>query len=411
MKKRKRLSRRDFIKLSSSLTVGVALSTIPSWLRAAALGASNDKTLVVLFLRGAADGLNIVVPFKDPNYHKSRPTLGLAEPSQGRGVLDLDGTFGFHPALSPLMPLWKEGKLAIVHAAGSTEHVTRSHFDAQDDMETGTPGLKATSDGWLNRALQVSADYLKEGPLTAVALSPRLPRILRGDFQVSSMPNARDYKFKQGDSAADAFEQMYADGLDSLLGRVGKQSVESVRQIQSLLSKPDNSGTKVEYGQGALNRGLSDLARLIKSGAGMKVAFVDVGGWDHHTNEEYRLTELMREVGSALSSFFKDLGDKGRDVTLVTMTEFGRTVRENGARGTDHGWGSVMFVAGGPVKGGKVFGKWPGLAEENLFEGRDLKVTTDYRQVYCELLTRHLGVKNLSAVFPGYSAPSGLGLI
>jgi uncharacterized protein (DUF1501 family) len=179
----------------------------------------------------------------------------------------------------------------------------------------------------------------------------------------------------------------------------------------TLLSKPDTPGAHVEYGQGTLNQGLSDLARLMKSGAGMKVAFVDVGGWDHHTNEEYRLTELMREVGSTLSSFFKDLGDKGRDVALVTMTKFGRTVRENGSRGTDHGWGSVMFVAGGPVKGGKVYGKWPGLAEENLFEGRDLKVTTDYRQVYCELLTHHLGVKDLSKVFPGYGAPSGLGLI
>ena len=397
-----RLSRRDFLKMAGVVSAGLAYWSLPPWLHAAAKMASGSrtKTLVVLFQRGAADGLNTVIPFNDPLYASSRPTVGIKS-----GILDLNGTFGFHPSLAPLLPLWKSGNLGVVHCAGSHDG-TRSHFDAQDYMETGTPGVKGTGDGWLNRTI---ASFPAAGvdPLSAIAISQRPPRILRGEIPVTSMTSLKDYNFVQGSDAARTFEEMYSSS-QGLLGKAGVATSDSVKKLQSLLSSNEKP-SYVGYGNGTLGHSLSDLASILKSGAEVKVAFIDIGGWDHHTGESYRLGSLLEDWAKGLSAFWKDLGDKARDVVVVSMTEFGRTVFENGSQGTDHGHGGVMFLLGGPVKGGKVYGKWSGLEKENLYEGRDLPVTTDFRQVLCEALGKHLGVNKLDSVFPGFKPGSNLG--
>ncbi|HVZ80341.1 MAG TPA: DUF1501 domain-containing protein [bacterium] len=402
-----KLSRRDFLKVSGAAGAGLALWSMPPWLHAAARAAapgSTHKTLVVILQRGAADGLNIVVPFNDPNYLSARPTIGL---KYGSGqVVDLNGQFGFHSALEPLAPLFKDGHLAVVHAAGSPDS-TRSHFDAQDYMETGTPGNKGTSDGWLNRVASC-LPHPGEDPLMALAISPKPPRILRGPIPVTSMTSLKDYDFTQGDTTADAFAAMYSG--THFLSKAGKATADSVKRLKSLLAASTGSGF-VGYGNGPLSHALSDLAKVLKSGAEVRVAFIDIGGWDHHTGEEYRLKELLTDWGKALSAFWKDLDAKAQDVVLVSMTEFGRTVEENGSRGTDHGHASAMFVMGGPVQGGKVYGPWPGLERENRYENRDLAVTTDFRTVLSEALSGHLRVGGLPRIFPGFTPGKHVGFL
>jgi len=412
MGKLERLSRREFLRLSSMATAGLALYAMPSWLRAAALNASTkDKTLVVVFQRGAADGLNIVAPFADSLYQAARPTIALKEPGQTAGVLDLDGKFGLHPTLAPLMPLWNNRQMAIVHAVGSPDP-SRSHFDAQDNMETGTPGVNTTPDGWLNRALATKGK--NSNPLSAVALTARLPRILRGDYPVSAMENAGGYDFSMGSMEADTISSLYGTSVDPTLANAGKETSDSVKLVESLLKNAPAPSVDANYSQSDLGRRFSDLAKLIKVNAGVKVGFLDVGGWDNHYEEgaiQGYLSYALGDYGRNLAAFFADLGDKAADVVLVTMTEFGRTLNENGARGTDHGHGSIMFVMGGKVKGKKVYGKWPGLEPENLYEQRDLQVTTDFRQVHLEVLQKHLGINHHSDVFPGFDPGSNLEFI
>jgi uncharacterized protein (DUF1501 family) len=413
MEKPKQLSRRDFLRLSGLATAGLAMYAMPSWLRAAALNASTkDKTLVVLFQRGAADGLNIVVPFADPFYQKARPTIALKEPGRDAGVLDLDGKFGLHPALAPLMPLWKGGQMALVHAVGSPDG-SRSHFDAQDNMETGTPGVGSTPDGWLNRAL-LSKSTPTNNPLAAISLTSRLPRILRGDYPATVMLNAQNYDFAMGSQEAGLIESLYGGSSDSLLGKSGLQTSESVKWVENLLKNAPATSPLAGYSQSDLGRRFSDLAKFIKAGSGVKLGFLDISGWDNHYEEgsiQGYLSYALKDYGQNIAAFFMDLGDNARDVVLVTMTEFGRTLNENGARGTDHGHASVMLVVGGPIRGKKVYGRWPGLESENLFEGRDLQVTTDFRQVHLEVLQKHLGVTHHSSVFPDYSPGANLGLL
>jgi uncharacterized protein (DUF1501 family) len=403
-----KLSRRDFIKVSGVLATSVAFHAMPKWVFAAASSPSlSGKTLVVLFQRGAADGLNIVVPFKDPIYRNSRPTIGLGEPGQDKGVLDLDGQFGLHPALEPLMPLWKSGNFALIQAAGSPDG-TRSHFDAQDNMETGTPGIKVTADGWLNRALQ-TLPKLPKNSLAAVAVSPRLPRILRGDYPVTTFSNLQNYKFYGGADEEASFDAMYEQSIDSLLSGAGKETRLSVDILQKVLVEGPQQAEDAGYPKSKESQSFFQLARVIKAKIGLKVGFVDIGGWDDHVQEENRLQKGLTDLGGAMAAFYKDLGDQAGDVLLVSMTEFGRTIQENGNRGTDHGHASVMMLMGGGVKGGKVYGRWPGLQPENLFEGRDLQVTTDFRQVLTETLNNHLGIADVSGIFPGFQPGIQLG--
>jgi uncharacterized protein (DUF1501 family) len=312
----------------------------------------------------------------------------------------LDGFFGLHPSLASLKPLWQQQRLAIVHAAGSPDP-TRSHFDAQDYMESGTPGLKATTDGWLNRAMPIATG--KPSPVRAISLGPALPRTLRGAQNAIAVENLNNFTVR--DSAADkALRSMYSSTNDQVLNGTGRETFEAVSLLQSIQKTPYQPGAGANYPKGRFSDSMKQIAQLIKADVGVEVAFADIGGWDHHVNEAGQLKNVLGEFGNSLAAFYQDLGDRMEDVVVVTMSEFGRTAKENGNRGTDHGHANVMFVMGGPVRGGKVYGKWPGLAPEQLNEERDLALTTDFRDVLSEAVYSHLGNRSINSVFPNYNA-------
>ncbi len=404
------ITRRVFLKNTGIAMFGMA--AMPTFLRNAVATSTGTgrKVLVVLFQRGAVDGLNVVVPHGESSYYEYRPTIGIPRPGRGgsdgtRGaVIDLDGFFGLHPNLAPLEPLYRQGLLAAVHATGSPDP-SRSHFDAQDYMESGTPGVKSTDDGWLNRALQQQPET--KAPLRAIAVSPDLPLTLRGAAPAIAVPDLRQFKIFGPPRLVEAnFEAMYGDAVDSVMRGVGRETFEAVNTLKQLDPGNYQPANGAEYPRGHFGQALREIAQLIKADAGMEVAFLDSGGWDHHVNEgsvHGRLGNLLLELGQGLAAFATDMGPRMQDVVFVSMSEFGRTARENGDRGTDHGHGNYMFVMGGGIKGRKVYGQWPGLAPDRLNQDRDLKVTMDYRTVLCEILRRHLGIANFSNVFPDFN--------
>ena len=390
----------------------VGLSSMPAFLQRAAVTTTGagKKQLVVLFQRGAADGLNMVVPFAEPNYYRMRPTIAIQPPKRsGNDVaVDLDGYFGLHPSLAPLLPLFQKNQLAIVHAAGSPDP-TRSHFDAQDYMESGTPGVKATEDGWLDRALATIPEE-NASPFRAVAMGPNLPRMLRGTAAGIAIPDLRQFKVQPQSAAMSnvvegGFEAMYAQSVDQALHGTGTETFEAIellRKVDPNKYPPDNGA---DYPKNQVGQKLQQIAVMIKANIGVEMMFLDCGGWDNHVNEggaQGQLSNLLRDLGQSLAAFHRDMGERISDVVVVTMSEFGRTARENGNRGTDHGHANCMFALGGDINGGHVYGKWPGLEEHQLNEGRDLTLTTDFRAVLGEILTKHLGVKDLAPVFPGF---------
>jgi len=397
-------SRRLFLK-SSGLAM-VAFGVAPrSLVRSAYAGeTARKKILVAIFQRGACDGLNTVIPIGEERYRKLRPSIAVPHDK----ALDLgDGFFALHPALAPLMPLWKEKSLAVVHAIGSPDP-TRSHFDAQDFMESGTPGRKATDDGWMNRALQIQPDP-KATPFRAVSLTPTLPRSMAGPFPAVAMERVQDFAVRPraGAVVARGFEDMYDGAVRDALHGTGKETFEAIEYLKKNDPARYQPAEGAVYPRSKYGDGLKQIAQLIKADIGVEMAFAETPGWDHHAAEggaEGQIANRLRDLGQALAAFHRDLGDRMADVVVVTMTEFGRTVRENGNRGTDHGHASVSFVMGGSVNGGHVHGKWPGLGDGDLYESRDLAVTTDFRDLLGEVLTRHCGGRDLKAVFPGYEA-------
>ena len=410
------LTRRLLLRGGAVVMAGAGRA--PGWLARAAEADSQTarkKVLVAIFQRGAVDGLNMVVPFAEKRYYTMRPTIAVPVPGNqnalgngpfGGPAIDLDGRFGLHPALDTLKPFWDRQRLAIVEATGSPDP-SRSHFDAQDYMESGTPG-KATGDGWLNRALPVATPGTS--PLRAIAMSAQLPHTLRGDRAAIAVNNAQ--QFQMGNQNTAALERMYSTTSDTRLGRDGKDAFAAMKMIRTVNQQAPNPAIAPLYGQGGeLGRSLQQIARLIKANVGVETAFAETGGWDHHGNEPNQMSTMLRQFGSAISAFVTDMGDRMEDVALVTMSEFGRTAEENGDAGTDHGHGNVMLVLGGNVAGGKIYGTWPGLEKEQLNEGRDLAVTTDFRAVLSELVSGQLGQKDLSQVFPGYLPGSPLGLL
>jgi len=407
-------TRRLFLKSSGLAMFGIGAA--PMWLARAADGSRpRKKVLVAVFQRGAVDGLNVVVPFGEKNYYGLRPTIAIPAPKAGaESAIDLDGFFGLHPALAPLKPIYDANKLAIVHAVGSPDP-TRSHFDAQDYMESGTPGRKATTDGWLNRALSPPADA-RVSPVRAVSLGPSLSRALRGHNEAVAINNLNEFKVSDADGAS-TFESMYASTLDKMLSGTGRETFDAVKLMQSIQAQPYVPAGGAKYPGGRLAQSLMQIARLIKADVGLEVAFADVGGWDTHVNEvgqtpgSGQLANLLGNFGQSLAAFYQDLGDRMEDVAVVTMSEFGRTAKENGNRGTDHGHANVMFAFGGAIRGGKVYSEWPGLAPEQLHENRDLALTTDFRDVLGELVAKHLGNGDLTGVFPEYTRPKFRGLI
>jgi uncharacterized protein (DUF1501 family) len=351
----------------------------------------------------------MVVPFGESSYYDVRPSIAVPKPAgtNADAAINLDGFFGLHPSFSGFKPLWDSKRLAIVHAAGSPDN-TRSHFDAQDYMESATPGLKSTSDGWLNRYLQTKQDPEKS-LFRAVSFTQTMPRVLQGKSPAIAMANLADFTIRAGKSSSNVqggFEAIYANNMTDSLAGMGRETFEAVNYLKKVNPAQYQPENGAQYPRNPFGNSLLQIAQLIKAGVGLEIAFTDIGGWDTHVNEgnsRGQLGNLLLTFSSAIAAFYQDLGQRMDDVVVLTMSEFGRTVRENGNRGTDHGHANAMFVLGNSVRGGKVYGQWPGLKSDQLYEGRDLAMTTDFRDVFGEIASRHLGNKNLQSVFPGYS--------
>jgi len=416
-------SRRFFLKrggvaLASFGLAGGAPSFLTRAVLAEGLSASSSgrrKTLIAIFQRGAVDGLNMVVPHGERSYYELRPQLAVAQPGRGapgEAVVDLDGFFGLHPSISPLKSLWDERRLAVVHAAGSPDN-TRSHFDAQDYMESGTPGRKSTPDGWLNRYLQASPGR-EPSPFRAVSLTRNLPRSLYGRAPALALQNLSDFRVRAGAQTArveGGFEDIYEQSVSEALRGAGKETFEAVRflrQVNPQQYRPEHGAV---YPRGRYGDALAQVAQLIKAGVGLEVAFTETGGWDTHRAQggaRGQLAALLAQFAQGIKALTVDLGpERMRDVVILTMSEFGRTARQNGTGGTDHGHANALLVVGGAVRGGRVYGRWPGLREDQLHEGRDLALTTDFRDVFGEVATKHFGRTDLRQIFPGHaSSPS-----
>jgi uncharacterized protein (DUF1501 family) len=405
------VTRRIFLK-SSGLAM-VTLGFAPSFLArtAEAANARRAKLLIAVFQRGAVDGLNMVVPFGEGDYYKLRPSIAIARPGTGDlAAVDLNGFFGLHPRMAALKPLWDNKSLAIVHACGSPDS-TRSHFDAQDYMESATPGVKSTKDGWLNRYLQVTQEA--ESPLTAVAMTRQMPRSLQGHAPALAMGSVGEFGVRGGMAARDSFEAAYASAADQVLKGTASDAFAAMRTLSGATGqrqyRPANGAT---YPRSPFGQSLQEIARLAKADVGLEIAFAESGQWDHHINEggsTGQIANRLADFAEGIAALAQDLGDRMADTIILTMSEFGRAVAENGNRGTDHGHGNAMMLMGGNVKGGEIYGRWPGLKSDQRFEGRDLAVTTDFRDVFGEVVVRHLGASEQLAakVFPGYGVKPG----
>ena len=409
------MDRRVFVKSGALALVTMGLS--PSFLRRVTYGmelvkAPKGKVLICLFQRGAADALNIVVPHGEKAYYAMRPSIAIPSPSRGvvESAIDLDGFFGLHPALAPLKPLYDRGLLAPVHAVGSPS-TTRSHFDAQDYMETGTPDVKGTTDGWLNRYLAVQGTCdecnLAKTPFRAVAFTPQTPRILEGPSPTVAMNSLDEFSVRATGSSAERLEALYRTGSADLVHATGAETFDAVKMLRSANPQKYLPQNGANYPRSQFGQRLMQIAQLVKANVGLEVAFADVGGWDTHVNQGSstgQLAQRLDDFSKSIAALVTDLGDRMDDVVIMTMSEFGRMARENGNRGTDHGHAGALFVIGGHVKGGKVHGKWQGLEPEQLYEGRDLAQTTDFRSVFAEVVSHHLGARSLDRIFPGFAA-------
>jgi uncharacterized protein (DUF1501 family) len=388
------LTRRDFLK---SAAVGMTAFFLPRGTTRMAAASLTDPVLVALFLRGAADGLNIVVPAGDPTYYAIRPTIQVPAGSE----LPLDGFFGLNPAFASLLPAYQSGACAFIHACGSPDP-SRSHFDCQDFMERAAPGNKTVSDGWLNRYLQVSG----EGAVTAaITLADAKVKSMAGPARSIAFGSIADFMLT-GDSVPErraALDARYASISGTILGGAVTDALAALDLVASV-----DTATSVTYPGGELAPLLKDAAALVKADIGVKVIAVNLGGWDHHTDLVNRLGDRGPTLADALAAFHEDLGPQAATTLTLCMTEFGRRPAENGDGGTDHGHGGVMIALGGGIAGGRVLtkdGQWPGLAPGDLFNGQDLMVTTDFRDVFAEALNRHMlvNVSQLGPVFPGFS--------
>ena len=409
------ISRRIFLK-DGALAL-VSLGFAPTFLARTVegIGAARQKVLVTIFQRGAVDGLNMIVPFAERDYYAARPSLAIPRPGGENTAIDLDGFFGLHPRMGALKPLWESGTLAIVHACGSHDE-TRSHFDAQDYMESATPGVKSTPDGWMNRYLH-AREHQKATPFRAVALAQQLPRALQGTAPALAIGQIARFGIRAGentDMVQSSFESEYAAAANSVLHTTGREAFDAVKMLKTADPSQYAPANGAEYPRSPFGDALRQIAQLIKADVGLEVAFAESGNWDHHANEGAAvgiLANRLDDLARGIAALVRDLGDRMQDVVVMTMSEFGRAVGENGSRGTDHGHGNAMMVLGGAVRGGKVYGKWPGLAREQRHDQRDLAITTDFRAVFNEVVRGHLGLADTSRVFPGFTGSRRLGMI
>ncbi|MDB4877092.1 MAG: hypothetical protein JWM41_3538 [Gemmatimonadetes bacterium] len=420
------MDRRVFMKSGAMALATMGLS--PTFLRktvfaqdllkgAAINGNAKGKVMIVLFQRGAADALNVVVPHGERAYYSMRPSIAVPRPVSGSAAtaIDLDGFFGLHPSLAPFKRLWDDGILAPVHAVGSPSN-TRSHFDAQDYMESGTPDNKGTRDGWLNRYLAVKGTCdechlndpkagAKGSPFQAVAMTPQTPRILEGPAPTVAMNSLDEFTIRTNGSQADRIESLYRTGNADVVHAAGGEMFEAMKILKSANPQQYIPQNNADYPKSPFGSHLRQIAQLIKADVGLEIAFADVGGWDTHVNQggaTGQLANRLDDFSKSIAALVQDLGNRMADVTILTMSEFGRTAHQNGNGGTDHGHATAMFVIGGDVKGKKVHGRWPGLEPEQLNEGRDLALTTDFRSVFSEVAFKHLGAAKMGAVFPGF---------
>ena len=398
------VSRRVFLKNGAFALVSLGFA--PSFLNRTALAAgatARSKKLIAIFQRGAVDGLSVIVPYGEADYYRARPTIAVPRPGTGDGAaVDLDGFFALNPRLSALKPFWDNHALAIVHACGSPD-ATRSHFDAQDYMETATPGVKSTDDGWLNRYLRVR-DQEKASAFRAVALTQQLPRMLQGQAPALAMQQIAQFGIRT-DTVAPSFEAQYQAAADRVLNGTGREAFDAMKTLKVADPTKYQPQNGAEYPRSPFGQALRQIAQLAKADVGLEVAFAEAGGWDTHINQgttQGQLATRLDDFGRSIAGLVTDLGDHMSDIVVLTMSEFGRAVSENGNRGTDHGHGNAMMVLGGNVRGGRVYGRWPGLAVDQRYDKRDLAVTTDFRDVFAEVVSRHLGVVDPQPIFPGY---------
>lgn len=421
------MTRRYFLKASGALAAycGIAPLRVLAQSTAGvdAPKVRAGKTLVVIFLRGGVDGLNLVVPFGDAPYYELRRSLAIPTPGKEGGALDLDGFFGLHPRASALVPLFQAGQATALHAVGYDRN-TRSHFEEQDVWETGVIGNTVGSDGWLNRHLATAQG---RGPIRAVSVGDSLPRILRGKAPAYALRGLSDLtmheKGERGEKIATALEHAYCTdpkphlgAARDLLAQTAGATLEGLRVLNKVSQEKYES--KAVYPENPFGRSLKTVAQLIKADVGLEVAEVDYGGWDTHNNQggvTGPYANLVGGLADSLAAFHADLEGRMDDVLVVTMSDFGRTAAENGTNGTDHGWANCMLALGGPVakanagQSRKVLAQWPGLAKEKLHEGRDLLHTTDFRDVFAELVRVHLGNPHLETVLPQHKfKPVGL---
>jgi uncharacterized protein (DUF1501 family) len=396
-------TRRVFLK-SSGMAM-LSLGFAPSFLaRTAEAAGARRKLLIAIFQRGAVDGLNMIVPYGEAEYYRLRPSIAIPRPGGDGSAVDLDGFFGLHPRMASLKSLWDNHSLAIVHACGSPDS-TRSHFDAQDYMETATPGVKSTRDGWLNRYLQVAHPH--DTPLTAVAVARQMPRSLQGTAPALAMASVGEFGVRGGMRTQETFEEAYARAADQVLKGTASGAFDAMRTLSSRSASAYRPEHGAVYPRTPYGQALMEVARLAKADVGLEIAFAESTQWDHHVNEggaTGQIANRLADFADGIAALARDLGDRMADTIILTMSEFGRTVAENGNRGTDHGHGNAMMLIGGGVKGGKIYGTWPGLRDDQRHEGRDLKVTTDFRDVFGEVVMHHLGAdeKTAARVFPGY---------
>lgn len=407
------ISRRAFLKAGSIALFGIGFGGVPEFVTRAVAQHKRlnifekKKILVCIFQRGAMDGLMAVTPFTDQYLKDARPNLFMTADSKGT-LLDLDGKFGLHPGFKSFFPLFKENQLAIVHGMGSP-NTTRSHFDAQDYMESGTPFNKGTASGWLNRAVGLLGH--EGSPLRALSLTSSLPRSLYGENPSIAISNLRDFSIQKNakqnvNIAAQSFEDLYDQTSSELLKETGKETFEAINLFQKVGDQNYKPTEGVTYPGSQLGNSMKQICQLIKMDVGLEVAFAESGGWDTHVNQGTENGTFARnatDFSNSIAAFWNDLGTLQDQVTVMTMTEFGRTVKQNGTGGTDHGRASCMFIIGEDVNGGKVHGAIDPLAKENLEDGRDLKVTTDFRSVFSEVADKHLKLSNDKILFPDWN--------
>ena len=402
-------TRRAFIKGGALAVFASTLGGVPSFLTQSATaytrrnaGLGRKKTLVCIFQRGAMDGIQAVQPLDDPYLRELRPDLIVPAVGEGK-LIELNEQFGLNPLLEPLTPLYQEGRLAIVHGIGSPV-ATRSHFDAQDYMENGTPGKKSTESGWLNRVVGLLGH--EPTPFRAVSLTSATPRELYGPAYTMTIEHLDNLKVADGETSSmthRGFEALYRQTTQEMIRNTGSASLDAAKVLEEARVSALSPSAGVRYPITPLGTSLRQIAQLIRAEVGLEVAFAESNGWDTHArqNTPYGgFTRNTTDLSNSIAAFWRDIERYQDDVVVMTMTEFGRTIHQNGSLGTDHGRASCMFVLGNAIEGGRVYGEVPPLAVENLTDGRDLPVTTDFRSLFAGVVEKHLGITDVAVLFP-----------